>query len=134
MFTGMLHARLVRPPAHGAKLKEADTSVAEKAGARIVRDGDLIAVLHERPDLADKALGLVKTQFERPQPTMDDKTIFDHLLKTAPPLRDAGASGDLAEGEKASGTIVEETYFNSYVAHAPMETHSATATVENGKA
>jgi isoquinoline 1-oxidoreductase len=29
---------------------------------------------------------------------------------------------------------VEATYLNSYVAHAPMETHSATAIVENGKA
>jgi isoquinoline 1-oxidoreductase len=131
---GMLHARLVRPPAHGAKFQDADTSAAEKAGARVVRDGELIAVLHERPDLADKALGLVKARFELPQPTMDDKTIFDHLLKTAPPLQNAGAGGDLAAGEKASTAIVEATYLNSYVAHAPMETHSATAIVENGKA
>jgi isoquinoline 1-oxidoreductase len=131
---GMLHARLVRPPAHGAKFQDADTSAAEKAGARVVRDGELIAVLHERPDLADRALGLVKARFERPQPTMDDKTIFDHLLKTAPPLQNAGAGGDLAEGEKSSAVFVEATYLNSYVAHAPMETHSATAIVENGKA
>jgi isoquinoline 1-oxidoreductase len=99
----------------------------------VVRDGELIAVLHERPDLADKALGLVKAQFERPLPTVDDKTIFDHLLKTGPPPQNVGASGDLAEGAKASAAIVEETYLNSYVAHAPMETHSATAVVENGK-
>jgi isoquinoline 1-oxidoreductase len=134
MPAGMLHARLVRPPAHGAKFKDADTSAAEKTGARVVRDGETIAVLHERPDLADKALGLVKAQFERPAPTMDDKTIFDHLLKTAAPLQNAGSGGDLAEGEKTSSVMVEETYFNSYVAHAPMETHSATAVVENGKA
>ena len=134
MFTGMLHARLVRPPAHGAQLKDADTSAAEKAGARVVRDGGMIAVLHERPDLADRALALVKAQFERPQTGVDDKNIFDHLLKTAPTPQNAGSSGDLAEGEKASASIVEATYLNSYVAHAPMETHSATAVVENGKA
>ena len=133
-FPEMLHARLVRPPAHGAKFQDADTSAAEKAGARVVRDGELVAVLHERPDLADKALGLVKARFELPQPTMDDKTIFDHLLKTAPPLQNAGAGGDLAVGEKSSAVFVEATYLNSYVAHAPMETHSATAIVENGKA
>src|ERR1035441_1699977 len=55
-FPGMLHARLVRPPAHGAKFLDADTGAAEKAGARVVREGELIAVLHQRPDLADKAL------------------------------------------------------------------------------
>jgi nicotinate dehydrogenase subunit B len=134
LLPGLLHARLVRPPAHGAKLKDADTSAAEKAGARVVREGDMVAVLHERPDLADQALGLVKAQFERPQPTVDDKTIFDHLLKTAPPPQNVASSGDLAAGEKASAAIVEQTYLNSYVAHAPMETHSATASIENGKA
>ena len=133
-FPGMLHARMVRPPAHGAKFQDADTSAAEKAGARVVRDGELIAVLHQRPDLADRALELVKARFQRPDPTTDDKTIFEHLLKTAPPMQNAGSSGDLAEGEKASAAIVEETYLNSYVAHAPMETHSATAMVENGRA
>jgi isoquinoline 1-oxidoreductase len=134
LLPGLLHARLVRPPAHGAKLKDVDTTAAEKAGARVVREGDMVAVLHERPDLADRAFGLVKAQFELPQPTVDDKTIFGHLLKTAPPFQNAGASGDMAEGEKASSAIVEETYLNSYVAHAPMETHSATVSIENGEA
>ena len=92
------------------------------------------SVLHERPDLADRALGQVKAKFERPAATTDDQTIFEHLLKTAPKPQNVGSSGDLAEGEKASVAIVEETYLNSYVAHAPMETHSATAIVENGKA
>jgi isoquinoline 1-oxidoreductase len=132
---GTLHARILRPPAHGATLKDIDTSAAEKVvGVRLVRDGDMVAVLHERPDLADKALGLIKAQFVRPQPGVDDKTIFDHLLKTAPPPRVVGQSGILAEGEKLAATIVDETYLNSYVAHATMETHSAVAMIENGKA
>jgi nicotinate dehydrogenase subunit B len=41
--------------------------------------------------------------------------------------------GSLAEGEKLASTVVEETYLNSYVAHAPMETHSATAAMESGR-
>ncbi|MBM3748059.1 MAG: xanthine dehydrogenase family protein molybdopterin-binding subunit, partial [Acidobacteria bacterium] len=124
-----------RPPAHGATLKGADTAAAEKIeGARVVRDGDLIAVLHARPDVADAALKLVKAQFERPRPSVDDKTIFEHLLKTAPPGRVVGESGNLAEGEKLAATITNETYLNSYVAHAAMETHSAVAVIENGKA
>ena len=131
---GLLHGRILRPPSHDAKLKDVDTSAAEKAGARVIREGDFVAVLHERPDLADRALSLVKAQYDRPQPAVDDKTIFDHLVKTAPPFQSAGASGDLAAGEKAAAHIVEATYLNSYVAHAPMETHSATAVIENGRA
>ncbi|HEY4933794.1 MAG TPA: molybdopterin cofactor-binding domain-containing protein, partial [Terriglobales bacterium] len=134
LLPGMLHARILRPPAHDAVLKQVDTSAAEKVeGVRIVREGDLIAVLHERPDIAEKAKALIKAEYDRPQGTVDDRSIFDHLLKNAPPPQVVGESGSLAEGEKLAATIVEETYLNSYVAHAPMETHSATATIENDK-
>jgi nicotinate dehydrogenase subunit B len=133
-FPGMLHARLVRPPAHGAKLKSVDTAPAEKAGARVVKDGDMVAVLHERRDIADRALGLLKPEFELPPAGPDDKTIFDHLLKTAPQPRVVAQAGSLAEGEKLASATLEHTYLNSYVAHAAMEPHSATANIENGKA
>jgi len=131
----LLHARVVRPPAHGATITSVDTSAAEKIeGVRVVRDGTLVAVLHERRDVADKALALVKAQFDRPAPVVDDTTIFDHLLKMAPPPRTVAESGSLQEGEGQAAGIVDETYFNSYVAHATIETHSATAKIEDGKA
>jgi isoquinoline 1-oxidoreductase len=93
----------------------------------------MIAVLHEQPDAADSALGLVRARFEPPQPGVDDRTIFDHLLKTAPPLQMVDEKGSLAEGEKLATRLVEETYLNSYVSHAAMETHSAVAVIEGGK-
>jgi nicotinate dehydrogenase subunit B len=130
---GMLCARILRPPAHGATLKDVDTSAAGKTGAKVVRDGNLIAVLHERRDVADKALALVKAQFDRPKTGVDDKTIFDHLQKTGPRPQASGDNGNLAEGEKLAASIVEETYLNSYVSHATIETHSAVASFENGK-
>ena len=134
MLPGMLHAAILRPPAHGAKLKSADTAAAEKlSGVQVVRDGAMIAMLHQRPDLAREALAKVKADFEMPAGGPDDQTIFDHIVKTAPPARPAGESGNLAEGEKLSTTITEHTYLNSYVAHAPIETHSATAQWEAGK-
>jgi isoquinoline 1-oxidoreductase len=132
---GMLHARILRPPAHGATLKSVDTSAAEKLpGVRVVREGDLIAALHERRDMAEQALGLVKAQFDHPQTGLDDKTIFDHLLSTAPKPQVVGQGGNVEGGEKLSKTIVDETYLNSYVAHAPIETHTALASIEGGKA
>jgi isoquinoline 1-oxidoreductase len=132
---GMLHARILRPPAHGATLKEVDTSAAEKVpGARVVREGDLIAALHERPDMAEQALGLIKAQFDRPRTGLDDKNIFDHLLETAPKPQVVGQGGNVEGGERLSKTVVDETYLNSYVAHAPIETHTATASIDGGKA
>jgi nicotinate dehydrogenase subunit B len=131
---GALHARILRPPAHGATLVEVDTSAAEKLpGVRVVRDGDMVAVLHERRDQADAALAAVKAEWARNDPPVDDKTIFDHLVKAAPPARVAAEGGSIDEGVRLSSSVVEGTWFDSYVAHAPMETHSAVAAVENGK-
>lgn len=130
---GLLHACILRPPAHGARLKSVDISAAEKvAGVQIVKDADMIAVLHERPDVALDALGRIKAEFENPPAGPDDRTIFEHIQKTAPRPTMVKQSGDLAEGERRAA-IVEKTYLNSYVAHAPIETHSATAQVQDGK-
>jgi nicotinate dehydrogenase subunit B len=132
---GMLYAKLLRPPAHGAKLKTVDTAPAKAiTGVQVVQDGDLVAVLHESPDVAEAALAKLKAEFDLPAPGPDDKTIFDHLLKTNPQGRAAAEGGDLAEGRKLASKTFEQTYLNSYVAHAAMETHSALAKVEGDKA
>ena len=134
LLPGMLHARILRPPEHGAVLKHVDTTIAEKVeGVRIVRDGDLITVLHKQPDIAEKAKALIKVEYDSPRAIVDDKTIFDHLLQNAPQPQVVSESGSLTQGEKLATTIVEETYLNSYVAHAAMETHSATVTIENDR-
>ena len=83
--SGLLHAAVLRPPAHGAKLRSADTSAAEKmTGVRVVKDGGMVAVLADLPDLAREALDKIKAEWDRPAAGPDDKTIFDHLRKTAP--------------------------------------------------
>ena len=131
---GALHARIVRPPAHGAVVESVDTSAAEAVpGVRVVRDGDLVAVLHAHRDEADRALALVKATFTPSPSTLDETTIFAHLEKNAPEGRTIAEGGRLADGEQASAQVFEQKYLNSYVAHAAMETHSAVAAVENGK-
>ncbi|UCF30226.1 MAG: xanthine dehydrogenase family protein molybdopterin-binding subunit, partial [bacterium] len=58
----------------------------------------------------------------------------DHLVKVAPGGNTESQSGDLRAGREASREVFEATYLNSYVAHAPMETHTALAEVKGGKA
>jgi len=132
---GMVYAKILRPPGHGARLKRTDTSAAEKVkGVQIVRDGDLIAVLHPYPDEAEQALRKINAEYDLPQTGVDHKTIFDYLLKKAPEPAVASAAGDPTTGEKSAVSVIEETYLNSYVAHAPMEPHTALASVEAKKA
>ena len=131
---GALHARILRPPAHGATMTQCDTAAAEQVpGVRVIRDGDMVAVLHEHRDEADKALALIKAQFTRNDPPVDNLTIFDHLVKNAPPGQRAAAGGDVAGFAGATAHTFDATYLDSYMAHAPMETHSAVAAVDNGK-
>jgi len=132
---GMLFAKILRPPAHGATLTSVDTSAAEKIpGVRVVKAGGLVAVLHEHPDVAEEALKKVIAQFDPPKGGADDKTIFDHLLKVAPEGRAVSKGGDLESGEKLASGLIEATYLNGYVAHAPMEPHAAVAKIEGDKA
>ena len=132
---GMLYARLLRPPAHGSTLKAIDVSAAEKVpGARVVQDGDLVAVLHELPDAAADALAKIKAEYDKPPVEVDDKTIHDHLVKVAPQGKAVAQGGELAAGEKLAAFVLEERYLNAYVAHSTLETHTALVKLDGDKA
>ena len=131
---GMLCARLVRPPSHTAILTSIDTSAAEAIeGVSVVRDDDLIAILHEKRDVADKAVSLVKTEYQVPDSDVDEDSIFDHLMGMAPEGEPMATGGDVKQGEASATSIIDETYRAAYVAHAPIEPHVALAHMENGK-
>ena len=134
-LSGMLYARILRPPVHGAKLKSIDLSEAKKAeGARIIEDGDLIAVLHSSSDLAEAALAKIKADWQVPEAAVDEETIYEHLLKVAPAGDVIEEKGSLEEGRKLAASVFEESYLGPYVAHAPMEPHTAAAKIEGGSA
>jgi nicotinate dehydrogenase subunit B len=132
---GMLAAKILRPPAHGAKLMEVDVSAARKVpGVEVVREGDFIAVLHKYPDVAAEALAKIKAKFDMPASGIDDNNIFDHLLKVASKGQVVTKGGDLQNGAKEAKEILEATYLDGYVAHAAIEPHTAVARVEGDKA
>jgi isoquinoline 1-oxidoreductase len=132
---GMLYAKILRPPAHDAKLKGVDTAPAQKIpGVQVVQTDNLIAVLHAFPDVAEEALTQIKADYDVPEAKVDDKTIFDYLLSAAPPANVLVSGGDLEAGRKQAAKTIETTYLDPYVAHAAMETHTALARIEDGKA
>ena len=131
---GMLYAKILRPPAHGAKLKSLDTSALQKdQEIRIVQDGDLIAVLHRYPDVAEKALSKIKAEFDIPEAKVDPKTIFKHLLNVAPEGEVVTQGGNVNEGERVAREAFEATYLNYYVAHATIETHTALVKIDKDR-
>lgn len=134
-LSGMLHARIVRPPSHGARLERIDTSPAEAiAGVSVVRVDDLVAVLHEDPEIADEALERVKCDWKTTPSTLNPDTIFEHLITARLGRRTALDRGDPAGARAGAAARFESLYRKGYVAHAPIETHTALADVRDGKA
>ena len=132
---GMLYGSILRPPAHGAKLIDVDLSEAKQVkDVQIIREGDFVAVLHKYPDVAELALSKIKASFDRPATDINDKNIFDYLLRVASEGRVVAKEGDLQAGENEAKTIVEETYLNDYVAHSPIEPHTAVVKIEGKSA
>lgn len=132
---GMVYAKVLRPPSHGAKIKSFDSSAVDAMeGFQVVRDGELVAVLHEYPDVAESALSKLKVEYDVPQSLFDDKTVFDYHMKNAGGGNVNGKpAGNLDTGAKLAQEVIEETYLNGYVAHAPMEPHTAVAHFEGDK-
>jgi isoquinoline 1-oxidoreductase len=134
LFPDTLYARILRPPSHGAKLVSADTSEAEKInGVKVVKEGDFIAVLHPDRNVADQAIVKIKAEYSFNEMPVNDKNIFQHLLKTGEKGSQIAGQGDLSAGKQMSETVIESEFYNSYVAHSPIEPHTATAKMENGK-
>ncbi|HBE42811.1 MAG TPA: hypothetical protein DDW27_16735 [Bacteroidales bacterium] len=131
---GMVFARILRPPSHGAKLKSADVSGAEKiAGVKVVRDGDLIAVVSENRDKVDEAVVKIEAEYEFDELKVNDKTIFDWMLSAPSAVNVVRSTGNIEEGYKISDTIFESEFNDVYCAHAPIETHTALARWEGDK-
>jgi isoquinoline 1-oxidoreductase len=99
-------------------------------GIEVVRDKDLLAVLHELPDMADIAISKVKAEYETKDPDVNDQSIFEYLVNASDSSRTLDEGGDLDTGLKNSSQVFEMEYLDGYVAHAPIENHTATAMME----
>jgi isoquinoline 1-oxidoreductase len=131
---GMVHARILRPPSHGAKLVSADTSGAGKVeGVSVVRDGDFIAVISENRDKADEAIVKIKADYSFDEMKVSDKTFHEFMLKADSRVNVARTTGDIDAGRQICDKVFESEYHDPYLAHAAIEPHTALAQLENGK-
>jgi len=130
---GMLYACVLRAPQHGATLAQVDTGAAEKLpGVVVIKRPDLTAVLHPDPEGAASALTKVFADWRRPAATLNQDTIFAHIVDAAKDVKEVQAKGD-ASGAGAAKSF-DVTYQKGYVAHSPMEPHAALADVKGGHA
>ncbi len=131
---GMVYATIVRPPAYGSQKIQVDASGLDVfEGVEMVEDGNLIAVVHPDPEVANKAAKKLNVTWEEPEVKADNETIFEYFEKNITQSKVFEEGGDLNEGKGASETLIEANYHDGYKAHAPIETHTATCYFKDDK-
>ncbi len=118
---GMLHARVIRPPAVRAELTAVDEqSIASIPGARVVRIENFLAVVAESEWSAVRAARRLKAAWAT-TPTLPEQASFFADLRRSPTVRDQTTvnRGDASEGFGRGRRVIEATY------EWPMQTHGS---------
>jgi nicotinate dehydrogenase subunit B len=129
---GMVHGKIVRPPALGATLQSIDFSEAEAMPGVVgtFRDGDFAGLAAERRDQADAALAKVKAVWSPVETGNTSANIFDLIKRTA----DAGEVLDEEPGDPdtalAGLQTISATFRAPYVSHSPIEPKAALVKID----
>lgn len=133
--------RVLRPATLGASLVALDTSAAEALpDVCVVRDGEFVGVV--APDRRRAALALEAIRAEwsaTAQPSAAE--IYAYLRNhPAPPPDDPRIAamqreerGSVEAGRHAADHLLERSYTNAYIAHAPLEPRAAVAEWHDGR-
>ncbi len=85
---GMLHGRVLRPPAYDARLLSLESEAVEKTAGviKVMRNGSFVGVIAEREELAMDAIAELRSQAKWDVPTKGETqdTVHDWLLRQEP--------------------------------------------------
>jgi len=132
---GMLHARVVRPPAVGAKLSAVDeASISAIPGARVVRINDFVAVVAASEWDAISAARMLKAQWSEPASLLGAGAVRQ-WMRSGPFDADETLvkKGDARQVLAAARKINAEFYWPMQ-SHGSMGPSCAVADVRDGKA
>src|SRR5438093_9770471 len=131
---GMLYARILRGPCLGARLVEVDASAAEHMPGMVsvVRDGDLVAVLADDDESADRALSVIEATWEggAQGSTVDIPGILAETKRDPFAVQE---NGDVEEAFRHADHILEATYYAPHISNLPMEPRAAVAEWDGDK-
>jgi CO/xanthine dehydrogenase Mo-binding subunit len=134
---GMLHGRVVRPPALGATLVKVDEgSVAGMPGlVRVVVRKNFVGVVAEKMWQAEQAARRLKAEWTAGRQITDQKTFYQHLHGQKV-TRDTMTvdSGDVDKTLAGAAAVVRATYHHPFQMHASIGTACAVADVQGTRA
>ena len=126
----MLHGKVLRPPAYGARLKSLDDSKAKAIeGVTVVKDGDFVGVTAPNLGIATKAVEALVAEWEGGGGP-SNKELWE-VLKNSFDRGDQGKKIDEALANAAHK--LDQTFTVEYIAHCPLETRAGFAEWKDGK-
>ena len=133
----MLHGRVVRPPAIGAKLENVDeTSIKDVAGVvKVVREGNFLGVVAESEWGAIKAAQKLKASWSKAETLPDPGQLWEHVRATKV-LKDEVTSdvGNTSEAlVKEGAKTIKATYDFAIHTHGSIGPSCAVAEFKDGK-
>lgn len=132
---GMLHGRVVRPPAYKATLASLETKDVEAMPGvvKIVRNGSFLGVVAQTEDQALAAMRALETAARwTVEPSMPGhKGIYDWLLATKP-ARDIPIKAQVRSEATPVASTLEASYRRPYQMHASIGPSAAVATLADG--
>jgi len=134
-FDGMVHARIVRPPAERAVIRSMDSKPVEAMPGvlLIVRDGNFVGVVAEREGQARKAATALAAliDWELPLDLPDSDAMYDWLKKAETRTEEVASTGKVAILE--SDAAHRATYQRPYQAHASISPSAAVALFDDSR-
>ena len=132
---GMVHARVVRPPAIGAKLEVADEhSITDIPTAKVVREGNFLAVVAENEWAAIKGARQLKATWSNWEGLPEQAKLFDYVRGSK--IAKDEETGKVGNSEEALSQGVKKlnaTYDFAIHTHGSIGPSCAIAEFKDGK-
>ncbi len=132
--SGTLFARILRPPSQKLTLSTVDTVAAEQLPGvvMVAKDGDLIAILAENDESADRAYDIVQAEWTG-EAIGSHLDIPQMLLDTQRDPMSVQEQGDVTRELNIAKHTLEAVYYVPHVTNLPMEPRAAVAQWDSGK-
>jgi len=126
----MLHGKVLRPPAIGAKPTKVDAAAARglPGVVAVVHEGDFIGVAADTEQQAEDAARRIKVEYDKPS-TVNIEAAWDSLDPRHERGKVLEAQGEADVALEQAKQRVLATYRTAYVYHATMEPQAAVADV-----
>ncbi len=134
---GMLHGRMIRPPAAGAMPQAVDeSSIRAIKGARLVWKNGFLGVVAPREWDAIRAAQMLAVTWSTPQPPFPDQpSLYDHIRRAPVVKRQVEAEkGNVEAAMAGAARVIEAEYEWPFQSHASMGPACAVADVREGGA